>query len=103
MKTFTPKFAKLTKKQIWSFFYEWMSDEKKYLCYGTSFADGDDYLVKKPAYTAEEIPDKHCQAFVDKEYLLCGNYGNEEDMVDARNDLVADFHRRILRSLKRKG
>ena len=101
MKKFTPKSAALNKKEIWSFFYE--KEGKKYVALGLfGREDEDASFVDKPAYTADEIPNKLCQQFVDAEESLRDEFDSEEDFVDARDDLARDFHKLILKSLKRK-
>lgn len=90
--TFTPKDAVLTRAEVWSFFYN--KEDKKYFEYASG------KLVKLPKYTANEISDEFCQEFVDEHHYLCSSFEHEEDRVDATNELVRKFHRKIVKVLK---
>jgi len=98
MKTFTPKSAALNKKEIWLFFYSKEMNEPGLPWF--EYASSED--VKLPAFTADEMPNKLCQQFVDAEESLRDEFDSEENFVDARDDLARDFHKRILKALKRK-
>ena len=106
MKKFTPKTSGLTKKEIWDFFYS--REGKQYVALVPSAYKGDldqpyeEPIVSKPAFTANEIPNKLAQMFVDEENELRWEYDSEEDFADARNDLADDVFKKILKALKRK-
>jgi hypothetical protein len=99
-KVFIPKNAGLTKSQIWTFFYsEHEKKDNKVFCYVVDYDDDDGYRV--PAFTCEEIPDKLCQEFVDKEHELRDEGMDEEDFVDERQDLTRLIFKKICKALNR--
>lgn len=93
-KTFTPKDAPLTKKQIWDFFYdENVTYNGKIYC----SVDGD---FHDPVFLPEHIDDQICQKFVDEEFTLHGEYEHQEDEVQARNELVQKYYKRIIKAMR---
>lgn len=90
---FIPKNAGMTKQQIWEFFYEKRAS-------GRVFCYGDGSLTRKPAFTVDQMSDKLCQEFVDKEYDLREEMvdEDEEDLVAARDVIVGEYFHKFKRA-----